>query len=299
MCAKYSAFYFLCFVLTLCFFISCSTKDEHLAMKQSRFPFWNLTFLGFIVQKPNITDPPEHQLKLIPVEKKIILEALDTLKFIINTSEFSNAVLSTVFISSQDMSGPIATLHIGDRYDNHRLLSVIQKNTLSLAVQKSDLHYPILATGTVGQPLYVLSDNDSANFDAYAIMLQNYVRWDQYADYQDTGQLASIIFHEILHNLGFIHRANADLQDPIVKKSDLVYQLQEIVFNVYKDLKNNPHRMQELQDFRPFYLWKERKWLNFDTTIDDYPQDKIPNNQTVSPYIQYSMDIHGICSTTN
>lgn len=284
------------FFLILYFITYCSVQSDEFSQKKSQYPFWNLHFIGFIVQKPDSANPPSHQTKLIPAEKEIMLRALDTLKFIINSSEFADTVLNTQFISSQDMSGPNGTIKTGEEFNNDRLLETIRKNTLSLAIQKSTIKYPILATGTVGEPLYVLSNHHIANKYAYMIMLQNDVRWDQYQDYQNTGKMASIIFHEVLHNMGFIHLPNTNLQNNSIKKKDCIYKLQEIVLDIYTKISVSPDKMKILDDFRPFYELKEKKWLRFDTHINYYLQETMQNSQKNAHYVEYMMDIYGNCA---
>lgn len=273
-------------LLIAVFFTSCSIslsdKERSLDQKSSSHPFFNINFGGFGVSNENSNgvgaQSQDHfnAKRLTVGEKRLMLDALDRIRFVINTPEFAEAMKANSYIAGNSFSGPNGNVTKGQAYpDNNRLLKVIQDRIATVVITKASLPRSVFAEGVLptsgsGSSLfffnaYVGADEDPLNSGTFRITFHNRSRWNDREfivneGFDDSaGFIPSVVFHEILHNMGFVHAENLDIE------RDTVYQLQTVLERVINDRNWQNRYSAQLAQFRPFYPLKHEEWIVADT----------------------------------
>lgn len=226
-----------------------------------RYPYWN-TGLGEFIADPNEVNPgvpltpelqAEHQ-KITALDKRLMLQKMDLIRFVINTPEFEANFMKATFWGDANASGPGGKLELNKPLDNKRYLEIIRRRKYNVTIRKMQLSLNAAAVGVVGAKIYVLADDDRQISNSYWIAFPNREIWSKGGYLQET-YMAGVVFHEMLHNTGFNH--NTAAHDP-------VYEAQGVFTGTY----NSDFRIKyakELAAFRGFYENQYSFWLTYDT----------------------------------
>ncbi|MGL5955348.1 MAG: hypothetical protein ACRC0X_01895 [Brevinema sp.] len=253
---------------------ACSVQEKSPRSNQNpSYPFFDILFKGFEVFNQDSNDPEataqDHiNARILTInEKKIMLEALDTVRFIVNTPEFATLMKQKEYYAGANFSGVNGIVQQGEVYPNKdRLLNVIRMRKAGVVISKQKIDFEAFALGqlpvdTSGRffNAYVDADDHPFNQETFFIAFNNRQKWDDPIFFEDEGFIAGVVFHELLHNMGFVHSEDLDFT------KDTVYMLQEVLETLYNNLEwQNKYRTQ-LAYFRPFYPIINNEWLREDT----------------------------------
>ena len=219
-----------------------STNDANYVKKMEKlYPAWNV--------KLNWFNPKD--AKITVAEKRNMLRKLSLVKFMINTSEFEEKVLSTTMYSAVNASGPKGNIQVGSKLDSKRIMTVLKNRNYSVAIRKQNIS-GFAALGVLGKSLYCLADNVSQ--DTLWIAFPSVEYWVNNG-YLLEPYLSAIVFHEILHNTGFSHSGNYGA----------IYPLQNIYKSLYNDKKWKEKYKERLEDFQYYYEIKYSEVLQKDS----------------------------------
>ncbi len=247
------------------------TDEETILSKDRKYPFFNVGIKEFFVsyeEELNIAENDNPNRDHITVEQKeLMLGNLDIVRFVINTPEFKERVLrgDRHFQSARDATyttpeGKVRELKYGDYYNEGRLLVVLRYAAIQTKIRKYYFRNAA-AMGTVGKCLYLKNYDDPAYAsDNNWVGFPSTQNWDE-GGYLQGPYIASLLFHEILHNLGFGHR----------ETNDPVYGLQGLFDEVYRDPKWQEKYASELAKFTPYYPIRHKSLLQSDTYWDAPP----------------------------
>lgn len=265
---------FKLFVVIL-FLTSCtvsSSSQNPLKNLNDKFPFFDIHLDRFVVfdQDSNAsgaTSIDNQNAKILTVsEKRIMLNALDTIRFVINTPEFGSLMKLQTYYAADNFSGPNGMVQKGQPYPSkERLLQVIQQRMASVIIRKEQV--PLVAFAVGQLPIesgrffnaYVASDDNPINHGTFFVAFNNREKWDSPPFFQNEAFIASVLFHELLHNMGFSHA------EPLDINRDTVYVLQQVLEAVYNDPAWQNKYAGALRSFRPFYPNLYSSWLKSDT----------------------------------
>ncbi len=256
--------------------ISCTVQQTE-TIRPSRqsvtFPGFDIIVKGFIAyaedsDSPFATDEDNINSRKITVsEKNIVLEALDTIKFTVNTPEFEELMMAQTYYAGADFSGSLRSVKQGDEYDKEILLQAIKDRIGLVTIRKEQMPFtcvfamgqlPIDTTGRTYNA-YVDDLTHSLSLANLFISLNNRDQWDSVDFYHNQGFLAGVIFHELLHNMGFTHA------DPLDVNKDTVYILGNVLTAVYNTDEFQEKYETALAAFRPFYPSLFSEYLLTDT----------------------------------
>lgn len=222
-------------VLTI-FISSCSNIDPsttnetilYLSTMDKKYPYFPIKLKAFVVTDEdssleNATEEENKKSREISIEEKAhVLEAINLIRFVINTPEFRAEFFdnSYKFEASKDGSG-IRTIKKGEYYNKNILFNILKNAAITTYILKDDIGFNANAVATLGPHFYVNvdaenpiveGDNDNDPWVArdLLIILPNNIYWtDKDTLYGDKYRLAQVIFHEMIHNLGFNHLNNS------------------------------------------------------------------------------------------
>ncbi len=202
-------------------------------------------------------------------EKEHILKAIDIMRFALNTPEFKEEYDNDTyyqFRSSRDYNGTERSIKQFELFDKNIVWAILTNAKITTYILKENIGSTANAIGTHGPSFYTSINlenpvvegdkNDNWIVQDLLIGLPNTVLWNDSSKlYGDEYELASIIFHELIHNLGFNHHTrDFDTADTM---EDLFYTVvsKKSWQNKYKD---------EIENFK-YYRTKYEDFLLEDT----------------------------------
>ena len=232
-----------------------------------KYPFWNVKLQEFRVEdqdagfqnQPSSTDPVENaKARVISVEsKRSLLRIMNTIRFVVNTPEFANLLRTKLFYSSGNGEGAFGSIKKGDPMSSERLLTVVRRGSFYSQFIKKQGIAGTDAHANVGSFLYVASNKelvDTTSKYRY-VAYHNNASWDDW--YQDK-YWVGVVFHELLHNMGFNHTV----------PRDATLGMQNEVFRVvYDDPKWKAKYKEELEAYI-YYTTKYEHFLQAETVVD-------------------------------
>lgn len=227
------------------------------------YPYWNLKFDSFVVydDKPYNPGDPDLPPNLLPIpdlvyirakkidvlEKKLMLQKMDLIRFAVNTPEFASNLMKGVFKSARNVSGSFGTIKKDDVYDNKRILEILQKRIAPFSIHKKVLNYNAAAVAVVGPSVYVLDDNDPVNKRHSWVAFPNREYWGSGGYLNQPHYIAGVLFHELLHNAGFTHGTTE-------QKYDTVCSVMRVFRNTIGTSAWQKKYKKQLQSFRYYEL---------------------------------------------
>lgn len=214
-----------------------STNDANYVQKMEElYPAWDVRLGRFFPKDGNITVE----------EKRIMLKKLSLIKFMLNTPEFEERVLSTTMYSAVTAKGPNGNIKVGSKLDSERIMKVLKNRKYNVVIRKSSIDpRKSAARGVLGPSIYCSSDN--YKLETWWIAFPAAQNWTK-GYYPEEPYLSAVVFHEILHNTGFSHTSD--------KKYGAIYPLQNIYKSLYNDAKWKEKYKEKLEDFIYYYEMK-------------------------------------------
>ena len=149
------------------------------------------------------------------------------------------------------------------------MFNILKNSAITTYILKTDIGGDANALGTPGQRFYLNVDannpvvegdnnNDPSNTLTLVIMLPNTFYWaDKNSIYGDEYVLAEIIFHELIHNLGFKHLNGSP--NPIDKQYDTADKMEDI----FRDVLNNSQWQKKYKTELKQYNYYQNKYKHF------------------------------------
>ncbi len=299
----------LCLSLALTFLVlSCSNKqlspsdlsltannaslNESLESKNRRLPFWGVDLKGFQVldhDSNGVGATAEDHAKariMTATSKKRMLDILDVIRFVINTPEFEEEMLSSnrKFRSARTTKGPVGAIKKNDYYDNKRVFETLQNVKYKITISKQKLSLSAAAVASVAnEHLYLYpADNKLYKRENMFIALPNRDNWDG-GGYLNTAYMGGVVLHEIVHNLGYTHGASSH---------DTVYGVQDVFLKVYNNKEWQAKYKTKLSQFTPYYSILHEDQLTFDTLAPTPKSQKNINEQIVENHSEYACQLN-------
>ena len=289
--------YILVFFLSACtmqnnYFPRPYFPSQHTAKTKAdaiKYPYFAMNFGTFFVTDqdsngrrgdPDSPTADDHRRarQINTLEKHSMLGQMDIVRFVVNHEIFARELLSSpkTFQAAQYASGPVDTINLGDELDHERLLKVLRETVQTVDIVKQQMPHNILALGAVSREHAYVSGNLNRSY-ILPIVLPNRDKWDEipYRGEHNSGYIhqAAILFHEIIHNMGFVHDAGRLPSTSLVDggKMDAVNGAEQIfikaALEIFENgLDKNKNRL-ELRNFRDFYPTIHKNQLF--TTIAD------------------------------
>ena len=288
--------YILVFFLSACtiqnnYFPRPYFPSQHTAKTKAdaiKYPYFAMNFGTFFVtdqdsngHREGATPTAEENRRarqINTLEKHSMLGQMDIVRFVVNHEIFARELLSSpkTFQAAQYASGPVDTINLGDELDHERLLKVLRETVQTVDIVKQQMPHNILALGAVSREHAYVSGNLNRSY-ILPIVLPNRDKWDEipYRGEHNSGYIhqAAILFHEIIHNMGFVHDAGRLPSTSLVDggKMDAVNGAEQIfikaALEIFENgLDKNKNRL-ELRNFRDFYPTIHKNQLF--TTIAD------------------------------
>ncbi|MGL5955082.1 MAG: hypothetical protein ACRC0X_00530 [Brevinema sp.] len=246
-------------------FSSCSTVPEapsdlmgtqkyplSLEEKAKLYPFWDIHVRGFKIDTLG---------KVIDInEKKRIFYLLDLMRFTINTPEFAEAVLkgnyySTVNYTSQDGK---RSIKINDKLDPKELLNTIRRHAYPVTIRKKNIGSAAGQASLGTYYLYLEEPSSKYSKNHWWIAFPDNQYWNE-GGYLKDAYAAGLVFHELLHNMGFSHDSR------VGNSKEEIRNLQNN-FKAILDEEFYTKYQKQLDAFSPFYEQRNANELTFITT---------------------------------
>lgn len=270
-----------------------TSPSESLESKNRRLPFFGIELKEFYVIDENsngdgATAEDNARARIITAtSKKRMLDALDIIRFVINTPEFEKEMLSssTKFRSARTTTGPLGdSINKNDFYDNKKVFQTLQNVKYKVTIRKGQIPLGAAAVGVVAnQHLYVYpADNEFYKRENMWIAFPNRENWDS-SGYLQTAYIASVILHEIVHNMGYTHGASSD---------DTVYGIQDIFLKVYNDKEWQEKYKAQLKQFTPYYSVLHENEVAFDTKAGSTRNQVGINAQVIENNLEYACQLN-------
>lgn len=234
-----------------------SSKNTNMSIEEMNkaYPFWNMKLSPFRVDNLNAgtssaggsesTDPEMNRnARILNIRsKEVMLERLNIIRFVVNTPEFANLLRTRTFRSSRNAG----SVKLGDILDNERLVKVLQKASFSSQIRKTKVVRGAIAHANLGAFLYLASDEtlNNSSFRGWYVAFANTESWEGY----NTLYIAGVLFHELLHNMGFNHLTSDDATNGI----------ERVFLETYEDPKWQRKYKQQLIS----YQYYTKKYANF------------------------------------
>ena len=269
-------------VMSSCSFVPNSPTDllssqkvggTHSIEEMNRmYPYLNTVLRPFEVQDKNspvygATELDNMRARQIDAtEKYNMLRRVDFMRFVVNTPEFETNLLKGKFRSARTAKGVYGSIKVGDYYDNNRILVLLQSLIINTRIGKQPLSAAAAAVGLLGKPLYVTANSQNSMVEQMGygafIIFPNRDYWGvggyNNDNFPSNIYISSLIFHELLHNMGFAHEETLHGQDT-------VYGIQ----NVFVQTAQDPVWQKKYQRSLKVYQYvqtKHKDWLTFTTT---------------------------------
>ena len=261
---------------------SQNTTSTSVEAMDRRYPYLKVTLRPFQVWDKDSTTPgatPLQNMRARQIdikEKYNILRRVDFMRFVVNTPEFETNLLNGVYRSARNVTGSRGVIKVGDIYDNNRILELLQKLIMNTRIGKQPLSSGAAAVGMLGSSFYVTGESKMNN--SAFIIFPNRDYWGEGGynndNFPSNIYIAGVIFHELIHNMGFNH------EDPI-HGNDTVYGIQNMFIKTAQDPKWQKKYGKQLASYK-LYQTKYKDWLTFITTPTRVhaKQSPIPNNDT-------------------
>ena len=262
------------------FISSCSTNTEEtskteLDILNEKYSYLPIKLKEFAVE--NKTSPLPNGKEISIEEKAHVLKAIDIMRFVINTPEFRTEVFSDIyeFEAAKSGTGTKRSINKGEYYNKNIVFNILKNAAITTYILKTDIGGDANALGTLGSRFYlnvdannpvVEGDNNNATYNPLAllIMLPNTFYWaDKDALYSDEYVLAGIIFHELIHNLGFKHLNGSP--NPIDKQHDTADKMEDIFMDIVNKTEWRNKYKTELAEYN-YYQKKYKHFLENNTT---------------------------------
>lgn len=275
-----------------------SSQNTYMSLEEMNrtYPYWNVKLFDFEAANlnagwygPNNTPTPEdhRNAKILNIRsKEIMLEKLNTIRFVVNTPEFGDLLRTKTFYSSRTGTGPFGSIKIGDPMDSERLLKIVQKISFYTRIKKTQVPFGAEATANIGKFLYVAGDEEINNvsFKGLFVQFPNKWSWERYAT---SPWITEVLFHELVHNMGFTHDV----------PNDATYGLHGVFSAVYNDPKWKKKYKKQLDIFQ-YYTKKYENELQKDTIAGQIKHIKqFDNVVATDPQSEYTYnnEIEDVC----
>lgn len=210
-------------------------------IKAKQYPYFPVKFHTFGIRYETTIVTPENTT-ITTKEKEIMLERLDFVRFVLNTPEFEKNILEASIYSDREIKGTKGTVTSGEKFNNRRLLDVLQYNAHSVRIAKAKIAAGAAAQAGVGTPIYVNEKGFNKN-KIYTIEFPYVEQWDK-GGYLQENYISGVLFHELLHNMGFSH-GNSGKPDP-------VYGIQGVFLKTLTSEFRTKYN-KKIASFKPFY----------------------------------------------
>ena len=253
---------FILIILSSCSFVpespldllsSQNTTSTSVEEMDRRYPYLKVTLRPFEVHESTLN---ERARQIDIKEKRNILEKVEFMRFIINTPEFETNLLKGTFKSARTSTGYYGTVSWGDTYDNKRILELLQNAHISTRFGKQHLNSGVGGAANLGPHFYITANSLDSMLAAKGnfIILPNREYWAE-GGYLKDAYIAGLIFHELLHNMGFNHGGPSH---------DTVYGVQGVLTATVNAEWRKKYKKQ-LASYK-LYQTKYADWLTFITT---------------------------------
>lgn len=253
------------------------TKEkETLTPLDEKYLYFPIKLKEFVVtdkdsSSEGATEEDNRRAREISIEEKThILEAISLMRFVINTPEFKTEFddVAYKFEAAEGGSG-IRTIKKGEYYDKEIVFNMLKNAAITTYILKDDIGFDANALGTLGPHFYVNvdaenpvieGDNDNAPWVPLdlVIILPNTIYWiDTNTIYGDKYRLAQIIFHEVIHNLGFNH-LNGSPNEPWDQ-----YDTADFMENIFREVIGKAEWRNKYKTEFEQYNHYQTKYANF------------------------------------
>ena len=287
--------------------LSSQNTSMSLANMERRYPYFNTKVSSFRVMDedpgfyhttPPLTPERAKESRRISIRgKEAMLNKLSAIRFVINTPEFAELLKTRQFYSSYTKEGPYGSIKKGDPMDSERLLYVLQKVNYQVRINRRAVPQNAAASANVGTFLYLADDQELANV-TFKELFVNYPNRENWEGYSNTPYYLGILFHELVHNMGFNHHlAGTGLADATVG-------LQNVMADVFRDPKWQKKYKKQLESYQ-YYTKKYEHLLQEDTVVipakkfDDTDLFSIDQIQTEEVCILYPDGTHKLVKVRN
>jgi hypothetical protein len=250
--------------------------DDSLIEDDNKYPYLPIKLKAFEVEDKdsngyNPTDEDHIRARKIDIkEKEYMLKHLDLIRFVINTPEFEAAIFDPdyKFRAGRTATGTYGTIGEGEYYDKTKLLALLKYASITTYFIKTDIGGDATALGKAGRPYYVdvdlLKNPSKGPWDTDAhILFPNRVDWadGEFGGYgqefPDNIDIAAIMFHELMHNLGTKHGKAVHPEDT-----------SEVMEDIFRATVNGAWRKKygkQVKEYN-YYQIKYKNFLTFTTT---------------------------------
>ena len=270
--------------------LSGTSTGLSLEQKARSFPYYNIGVAGFDAQNQdppieNATEAQKIYSRTFSVTGKLYkLQALDFIRFVIQTPEFEEALLKTKFILKRGGSGSLGTSLATDVADPKRILAIIRDVQLyNVIISKRNMPKGIGAQALLGRNRY---DDPSTKFNTpytNIVWFRNDEILENWPHSNFQGYMAGVFFHEMLHNLGFNHDDN-------IGGEDVVYGTQRIFGEVSGKRTFLDKYAKQLERFYPYYPNKYSNFLVSDTVVGIAAEKSGSRSLQVAPQFEPDPD---------
>ncbi len=251
--------------------------DDSLIEDDNKYPYLPIKLKEFVVTDKNSTssdataDDNRKSREISIEEKAHVLEAIDIMRFVVNTSEFKDEFFNDIYkFEAAEYGRGIRTIKKGDYYYKNIIFNMLKNAAITTYIMKDDINGTANALGTLGPHFYVnvnatnpIIEGDKNGDLDLLIMLPNNFYWaEKNGFYGDKYKLAEIIFHELIHNLGFNHLNNSP--NEIWNQYDTAEFMEDIFREVVSKSKFKNKYKSELKQYN-YYQTKYKKFLKSKT----------------------------------
>uniref|UniRef100_UPI003F4B9BBC hypothetical protein n=1 Tax=Brachyspira catarrhinii TaxID=2528966 RepID=UPI003F4B9BBC len=271
-------FLFCLFLLSL-FALSCNNNalKPDVYSKESidkKYPYWQVGIENFEI------DSRLNKRTVITVdEKKYILVCMALMRLAVNTDEFAERVkaLESSLKSSVGDSYGGYTLQYGEQYNAQKLIDSVRSLKYNFTYRKMNVSAGT-GTGEQGKSRYLRyglqNENDIPTGKWIGLSSGNWGSLDDvlFGDYftymqsQTYANVAGLMFHEHMHNIGFNHFG--DYNVPAALQGVVTQILHEILWDpIWGPALKNKYSKQ-LDELIAYYLTEYKHLLNEDTIFE-------------------------------
>jgi len=270
------------FIVSMVFLVSCmidlsgGVADKIREIEQ-KYPAFNINITDMGIITPSYgTDT--YDVKLLTVaEKRVFLNHMDIIKFVINAKEFEDEINRYEYHSTTKESGDGGSIGLNKKYDNDRLISSIRYFAYDLVLTKgyvsnskdaqADIRTtlydnPSLIGDTLGSCAYVENLDNIPRGHASIVISNKFILDDTSFSSVNTG--TKIIFHSILKNMGFYPKENIDKPEEF-KGTDLFGRLPQMIDAIYEDSNFKYKYEREIEEINGYHAAKFSKFLYSDS----------------------------------